>query len=51
MYKGKVYVSNYGELKNELFKEMHIVPYVGNPKYQKTIAVVTSQYFWLGMNK
>jgi hypothetical protein len=30
---------------------MHNVPYVGHPSYQKTIAAVRSQYFWLGMKK
>jgi hypothetical protein len=33
MYKGKVYVSNSSELKNVVLKEMHNVPYVGNPGY------------------
>jgi len=27
------------------------VPYVGHPRYQKTIAAVRSQYFWPGMKK
>jgi hypothetical protein len=31
MYKGKVYVSNSSEQKNLVLKEMHNVPYVGNP--------------------
>jgi hypothetical protein len=34
-----------------VLKEMHNVPYVGHPGYQKTIAVVRSQYFWPGMKK
>jgi hypothetical protein len=45
MYKGKVYVSNSSELKNEMLKEMHNVPCVGNPGYHNTIAVMRSQYF------
>jgi hypothetical protein len=49
MYKGKVYVMNYSELKNAFLKEMHNVPYVGNLVYQKIIATVRSQYFWPGM--
>jgi hypothetical protein len=51
MYKGKVYVSNFNEMKNAVLKEMHNVPYVGNPLYQKTIVVVRSQYFWPRMKK
>jgi len=30
---------------------MHNVPYVGHLGYQKTIEIVISQYFWLGMKK
>jgi hypothetical protein len=30
---------------------MYNVPYVGHPSYQKTIAVVKSQYYWPGMKK
>jgi hypothetical protein len=31
MYKGKIYVPNSGEMKNIVVREMHNVPYVGNP--------------------
>jgi hypothetical protein len=51
MYKGKVYVPNSREMKNIVLREMHNVPYVGNPGYQKTIAVVGSQYFWSRIKK
>jgi hypothetical protein len=32
-------------------KQIHNVPYAGHPGYQKTIAVVKSQYYWSGMKK
>ena len=32
-------------------KEMHDVPYLEHPGYQKIIVVVRSQLFWLGMKK
>jgi hypothetical protein len=32
-------------------REMNNVPYAGHPGYQKTIATVKSQYYWLGMKK
>jgi hypothetical protein len=51
MYKGKVYVLNSNELKNAVLKEMHNVPYIGNPGYQKTIATLRNQYFLLGVKK
>jgi hypothetical protein len=30
---------------------MHNVSYAGHPRYQKTIAVVRSKYFWSGLKK
>jgi hypothetical protein len=51
IYKGCIYVPNFQELKNMVLKEMHNVPYVGHPGYQKTIAAVKSQYYWSGMKK
>ena len=51
MYRGIIYVPNSLELKNMILREIHKVPYAGHPGYQKTIAVVKSQYYWLGMNK
>ena len=34
-----------------ILREMHNVPYVEHPGYQKTIAYVKSQYYWPGMKK
>jgi hypothetical protein len=51
MYKGTKFVQNSQELKNMILREIHNVPYAGHPSYQKTIAVVKSQYYWPGMKK
>jgi hypothetical protein len=51
MYMGGVYVPDSQELKNMLLKEMHNVPYVGHPCYQKTTAVVKKQYYCPAMKK
>jgi hypothetical protein len=51
MFRGRIYVPNSQELKKLRLGEMHNVPYVGHLGYQKTIAVVKSQYYWLGMKK
>jgi hypothetical protein len=51
MHKNRIYVPSYGELRNLVLKEMHDVPYVGHPGYHKTITIVRSQFFWLGMTK
>jgi hypothetical protein len=34
-----------------ILKEMHNVPYVGQPRYQKTVSAVKSQYYWPSMKK
>jgi hypothetical protein len=51
MYRRKVYVPNDQELKSVIFSNMHKVPYVGHPCYQKTIVAVKKQNFWPGMKK
>jgi hypothetical protein len=51
LYNNQIYVPNFQELKIMILKEMHNVPYVGYPGYQKTVAAVKSHYFWLGMKK
>jgi hypothetical protein len=51
MHKNRIYVPSSEELRNLVLKEMHDVPYVGHPGYQKTTTTVRSQFFWLGMKK
>jgi hypothetical protein len=51
MKKNIIYVPSSEELMSFVLKEMHNVPYVGHPGYQKKIIVVRSQFFWLGMKK
>jgi hypothetical protein len=45
MYRHRVYVSNDRELKGMILLEMHKVPYVGHPGYQKTIVAVKKKCF------
>jgi hypothetical protein len=51
MHKNMIYVPRSEELRNFLLKEMHNVPYVAHPGYQKIIAVVRTQFFWPRMEK
>jgi hypothetical protein len=51
MYKKKIYIPNVQDLKLMILNEMHNVPYVGHPGYQKNVAAVKIHYFWLGMKK
>jgi hypothetical protein len=45
MYRGRIYVPNYQELKNMILRKMYNIPYVGHPGYQKTLVVFKSQYY------
>jgi len=49
--KNKIFVPNVQDLKCMIFHEMHNVPYVGHPGYQKTVATIKSHYFWPGMKR
>jgi hypothetical protein len=51
LYKNRVYVPNVQDLKLMILNEMHNVPYVGHPGYQKNVAVVKNHYFFPGMKK
>jgi hypothetical protein len=50
LYMNRIYVPSSHEL-SMILKEMHNVPYVGHPGYQKTVAAVKSHYYWPGMKK
>jgi hypothetical protein len=42
LYKNRIYVPNVQDLKLVILHEMHNVPYVGHPGYQKTMAATKS---------
>jgi hypothetical protein len=51
LYKNIICIPNVQGLKLVILREMHSVPYVGHPGYQKIVAVVKRHYFWPGMKK
>jgi hypothetical protein len=51
LHKNKIFVPNVQDLKHIILHEMHNVPYVGNPGYQKIVAAFKRQYFWPGMKR
>jgi hypothetical protein len=51
MFRRIVYVHDSLEMKNILLKEVHNVPYVSHPGYQRTISTVNKEYYWSGMKK
>jgi hypothetical protein len=44
IHKNRIYVPDFGELRNLVLKEMHNIPYARHPSYQKIIAAIRSQY-------
>jgi hypothetical protein len=50
-YINRVYVPNSPKLRSAILKEMHNVPYVGHPRYQKIVSTVKSQYYWPNMKR
>jgi hypothetical protein len=49
--KNNFFFPNVQDLKCMIFHEMHNVPYVGHPGYQKIVATIKSHYFWPSMKK
>jgi hypothetical protein len=51
LYINKIYVPSSHELRSMILKELHNVPYVGHPGYQKIVATIKSHYYWSGTKK
>jgi hypothetical protein len=51
LYKNIIDVPNVHDLKLMILNEMHNVPYVGPPRYQKTMATIKSHYFFPSIKK
>jgi hypothetical protein len=51
MYKNIIYVPSSHELMSMILKEMHNVPYVGHPGYQKIVATMNIHYYWPSVKK
>jgi len=50
-FKDRIYVSDDNELKNLILRELHVNPYLGQPRYQNTLIVVKKFYYWLNLRK
>jgi hypothetical protein len=51
LHKNIIFVPNVQDLKRIILHEMHNSPYAGHPRYQKTVTMIKSQYFWPGMKR
>ena len=49
MHKDRICVPCFRELRNLVLKEMYNVPYARHSGYQKTIAILRTQFFWTRM--
>ena len=49
MHRDRVYVPDVGDIRKVVMKETYDAPYAGHSGYQKTVAIVRKQYYWLGM--
>jgi hypothetical protein len=45
-YKGKLYISSCDELKSFTMGELHKIPYIGHPSYQKMITTTRKLFYW-----
>eukprot|EP00253_Pinus_taeda_P026205 PITA_26205 len=50
-YKGRLYVPNQYNIKNLILDEYHWSHYTRHPSYQKMIATLRKENYWLGMKK
>ena len=49
LYKNRLYIPNVPKIKLLILNEIHKTPYLGHPGYQKTITMLTKDYFWPNM--
>jgi len=50
-FRDMIYVSDNSELKKAILREFHVKPYLGHPRYQKTLTTVKKFYYWLNLKK
>lgn len=51
IYRERIYVPNWRNLKNLTLDEYHNIPYVGHPGYQKMITALRKKFFWPSMKE
>ena len=49
LYKDSLYIPNVPKIKLQIFNKIHNTPYLGHLGYQKTITMLTKDYFWPNM--
>ena len=48
-YKGRLYILNCDNLKFFRMDELHKIPYIGHPGYQKMIIATRKLFYWPGL--
>jgi hypothetical protein len=49
MYKSRLYVIEYNEIKLLILDELHKKPYFGHSGYQKLITMLRKEFYWPNM--
>jgi hypothetical protein len=50
-YRNRLYIPDRDDLKRFIMDELHKIPYIGHPGYQKMITTTRKQFYWPGLNK
>jgi hypothetical protein len=50
-YKGRLHIQNCDDLKRFIMDELHKIPYIGNPNYQKMITTTRKLFYWPRLKK
>jgi hypothetical protein len=50
-YKGRFYISNCDDLKRFMMDELHKIPYIGHPGYQRMITATRKLFYFPGLKK
>jgi hypothetical protein len=50
-YKNRLYIPNCDDLKRFIMDELHNIPHIGHPGYQKMITTIRKKFCWPGLNK
>lgn len=51
MFRDRIYVPNFNELKNLILRELHLKSYSSHQGYQNTLTTVNKFYYWLNLKK
>lgn len=51
IFRDKIYVLDHSGLKKFILREFHVKPYLGHPRYRKTLEIMKKFYYWSNLKK